>query len=408
MCISPIRIKNPNLGLTGPNAQFKDTTSQMIDVPCGVCAECVAARQLQYVQRLQMEELVNHLFFCTLTYNNESLPHVVTSTGYSIRYADVADVQRMMKRLRKRNAFGRPFRYFAVSELGSEKGRPHFHILFIVPKHEDDRLQDCMTLEKVMFDEVLKEWKRNVAPPVWSEKRGKFIPNTRHPVYRPLCTYVRKYVRGKLRTNYDLHYVNPTLSSGGSADVAFYVLKYMMKPSNRVIRLQQALHLNLDEDEYNDLWSLVRPRHFESEALGLGLVMFDKHQARSLHRRRYEVAPKIMEHLRRGIELSKRQPGEPMPSYFSPIDGQPRPLAKYYKSNGDIYTMMDFLDFFYASKKIDADNVIIKDDVPLNQLLKKESDFDDKVKNVQFQQTALELDDVFEDLDDEDFNLYLP
>lgn len=407
MCLSPIRIRNPNLGLVGPNAQFKDTTSQMIDVPCGVCAECVAARQMQYVQRLQMEELVNHLFFCTLTYNNESLPQVVTSTGYSIRYADVADVQRMFKRLRKRNAFGRPFRYFAVSELGGKKGRPHFHIIFIVPKREDDTFHDCMNLEKVMFDEVLAEWKRNVAPPVWSEKKGKFIPNSAHPDYRPLCTYVRKFVNGKLRTNFDLHYVNPMLSDGGSADVAFYVLKYMMKPSNRALRLQQALHLNLDADEYDDIWSLVRPRHFESEAFGLGLAEYDRQAAKSEHRRRYKVAPEVLEHLRKGIALSKRQPGETMPSYILPDDGSLRPLAKYYKSNGDIYTMLDFLDFFYASKKIDADNVIVKDDIHISQLLKKESDFEDKVKNVSFQQTALELDDVFDDFEDDDL-IYLP
>lgn len=125
MCISPIRIKNPNLGMTGPNAQFKDCVSRFIEVPCGVCADCVASRQMQLVQRLQVESLVNHLFFCTLTYNNECLPVVTTSTGYFIRFADVTDVQKMFKRLRKKNAFGRPFRYLAVSELGSKKGRPH-------------------------------------------------------------------------------------------------------------------------------------------------------------------------------------------------------------------------------------------------------------------------------------------
>ena len=125
MCLSPVRIKNPNLGLVGPNARFKDTTSHMINVPCGVCADCLRAKQMQYVQRLQCEELVNHLFFCTLTYNNDMIPQIVTSTGYSIRFADVRDLQNMFKRLRKRNAFGRPFRYFACSELGEGRGRPH-------------------------------------------------------------------------------------------------------------------------------------------------------------------------------------------------------------------------------------------------------------------------------------------
>lgn len=125
MCISPVSIENPNFGRHDRFAFMKDTVSRRINVPCGVCPECVQHRQLQFVQRLQMEELVNHLFFCTLTYNNDCLPNVGTSTGYSIRYADVSDVQNMMKRLRKRNAFGRPFRYFGVSELGSKRGRPH-------------------------------------------------------------------------------------------------------------------------------------------------------------------------------------------------------------------------------------------------------------------------------------------
>lgn len=250
-----------------------------------------------------------------------------------------------------------------------------------------------------MFDEVLNEWKRNVAPPIWSDKKQKYLPDTLHPVYRPLCTYVRKYVRGKLRTNFDLHYVNPTLSDGGTADVAFYTLKYMMKPSDRAVRLQQALRLNLPSDEYEDLWSFVRPRHFESEALGLGQVRYDRAEASIYHRRHYEVAAPVLEHLKNGINLSKGAPGEKMPTYFSPLDGSPHPLAKYYKDNGDIYTMQDFLDFFYSSH-MPADNVIVHDDVHISQLLKMEKDFDDKVDNVSFQQSASELDDLFDESND--------
>lgn len=125
MCISPVRIRNPNYGINNEGTRYKDTVSAFINVPCGHCSECVAIRQMSYVQRLQLESKKNHLFFCTLTYNNESLPSVLTSSGYSIRYADVADVQKMIKRLRKSNVFGRPFRYFGVSELGSSRGRPH-------------------------------------------------------------------------------------------------------------------------------------------------------------------------------------------------------------------------------------------------------------------------------------------
>lgn len=98
----------------------------MLRVPCGHCPECIANKQMQLVQRVQMESLSNYIFFATLTYNKDSLPHVLTSTGYDIPFADIRDLQNCFKRLRKSNAFTRSFRYFAVSELGSKKGRPHF------------------------------------------------------------------------------------------------------------------------------------------------------------------------------------------------------------------------------------------------------------------------------------------
>lgn len=378
MCISPIRIRNPNLGMIGPNAQFKDCKSQFINVPCGVCPQCVANRQMQLVQRIECESLVNHLFFCTLTYNNECLPVVSTSTGYDIRYADVSDVQNMFKRLRKRNAFSRPFRYFAVSELGSSKGRPHFHLLFFIPKYDDDDFNTCLTLQKTLFDEVLSEWKRNYG-------------SRKFPDYKPLCTYVRKYVHGRLRTNFDLHYVNPTLSSGAESDVAFYVLKYMMKPSNRIIRLQQALHLNLPDDEYESIWKIVKTRHFESEGFGFGTSDFDVVNGKRI----YRVPDKVLNHLKKGLKLSNRMPDEPIASFYSPVDGSSHPLAKYYKSRSEVFTMQDYLDFFYASSKIGADNFIPEEpiDNQTDQLIVK---FDKNVSLVEFSQSANEMDDLFD------------
>lgn len=243
----------------------------------------------------------------------------------------------------------------------------------MLPKYDGDDFNTCLSLQKVLFDAVLYEWRRNYG--TW-----------KNPDYKPLCTYVRKVVHGRLRSNYDLHYVNPTLSSGGSADVAFYVLKYMMKPSNRQIRLQQALKLNLPEDEFEDIWKLVKCRHFESVRFGLGVS--DK-----------KVIPKpIFDHLRHGLDLSKTQKDDPYPSYFSPLDGSKHPLAKYYKSQGDVYTMQDFLDFFYASKQ-DADNVIITDPDHISQIIKSEADFAKKQDQVEFRQTADEFDDLF-DFDD--------
>lgn len=126
MCTNPQTIPNPNFGCQDKGFGFmKDCSSRYIVVPCGHCPECIANKQMQFVQRIQMEELDNHLFFASLTYNDEMMPETACSNGHIIRFADKNDVQSMMKRLRKRNAFGRPFRYLAVSELGSKKGRPH-------------------------------------------------------------------------------------------------------------------------------------------------------------------------------------------------------------------------------------------------------------------------------------------
>lgn len=376
MCISPVRIPNPNAGMSGMKSTLmKDTTSKYINVPCGVCPECIAVRQMNFVQRIQMEALVNHLFFVTLTYNNDSLPIVTTSTGYDIRYADVQDVQRMFKRLRKSKALPRPFRYFGVSELGSEKGRPHFHFIILLPKEKTDSLSDCINMESVIFRAILHEWRRNYG-------------SSRNPDYKPLCTYVRKLIRGKIRTNYDCHYVNPILSDGQEADVGFYVLKYMMKPSKRVQRLQQALHMNLDPEEYEDVWKVVRPRHFESEAFGLGQVVLDE-------KRRYLIHPDVLSYLRNCVQRSKGN--FPSPRFFSPVNGNSFPLARYYQHFSEIYSYSDALDFYYLDKNGRADNVVIPDDRHGSQLIKSVNDFQSRLKRVEDYDFAQNLDELFDD-----------
>lgn len=242
-----------------------------------------------------------------------------------------------------------------------------------------------------MFDAVLREWKRNVTD-VFIYFRGKRVRDWRHPVWKSCCTYVRKFVNGRLRTNYDLHYVNPVYSDGGSADVAFYVTKYMLKPSSREERLQQALKLNLEPEEYDDVWNCVKSRHFESEALGLGQCVKEKRFGR-LH---YVVHPLVLEHLRNGITLSKSLGDDSYPRFVGPVDGKLFPLADYYIDNPDIYTMQDFLDFFYRSDRR-PDNVVIRDIVHPSQILKRFDDFDRKVSSVSFNQTANELDDLFDE-----------
>lgn len=194
-----------------------------------------------------------------------------------------------------------------------------------------------------MFNAVLAEWRRNYG-------------SRRKPDFKPCCTYVRRFVRGRLRTNFDLHYVNPALTAEGVADVGFYVTKYMMKPSDRTKRLQQALHLNLDEFEYEKVWSTVRPRTFAS--LGLGVngepTPFG-----------VEPDPKIVEYIKGCVKTSKGS--ESSPKFYNPQTGTSFPLSRYYRNKFYCYTHED--EAFFVGKQDRLDGNVVVDDTSLSQKL---------------------------------------
>lgn len=344
MCITPTLIKNPNFGFTGRYAFMKDTKSRYIKVPCGVCSECVHTRQMSLVQRCICESITGYPYFCTLTYNNDSLPVVSCSDGRDIRFADFSDFTNMIKRLRKSNAFGRAFRYMAVSELGSRRGRPHFHCLFFVQKYPEDTIFTPVHLESVLFKAVLSEWRRNYG-------------STRKPDYRPLCTFIRKWQSGRIKSTYDLHFVSPSTFNGSTSDVPFYVTKYMLKPSDKSVRLQRALKLNLPEDEYNSIWSVVRPRWISSLNFGFGVYGV---QSRDLdYAERLSILSKspAFSLVKESIERSLRS--SDFPCFYDPESGKPLPLSRYWKTFGNLFTEQDALSFFYKSPNQFEDNVSI-------------------------------------------------
>lgn len=319
------------------------------------------------VQRVQMESLDNYLFFATLTYNRESLPHLGVSSGYDIPFADVHDLQNCFKRIRVHNSFTRPFKYLFVSELGSKRGRPHFHVLFLLPKIDDSNLLRFekygitvpdneftpYNLEHIMFRVLLENWSRNVG-------------TRKHPVYKPICTYQCIYRAGKRLSNFDLHYVRPYYSEDSFSNVAFYVLKYMLKRSDRETRLQQALRLNLPVDEYESVWKIVRSRWVASKGFGLSL---DENG---------EISDKVLQHIRKGVNLSKD-----FPKFFNPSSGKSFPLSRYYKRFGKLFSFDDALRFYFDSDSSSMDSPIIRDsDKDYSQLLKSVSDYEKKINEV--------------------------
>lgn len=361
MCLKPVRIKNPNQGKK-PNKYNigKDLKSQYINVPCGHCKQCIALDQMYLVQRLQMECLVSHPFFCTLTYNNERLPKLTTSTGYDLTYVAYDDLTDMFKRLRRNNTLGRPFRYFAVTERGKKGHRPHIHLIWLLPKYEGDSKLTILNLERKLYKDILDNWVTNIG----CDKK---------PVYMPNCTYVRKIVAGRLRYNYDLHYCDPGLTKEGVSEVGFYVLKYMLKKDEWEGRLQQAMKLNLEPDEYWDTYKKVKSRGAWSKGFGLGRWSKD-----------YKIHPEVLKYLRECI--NKTPKNSKYPCFFTPTTGAQFPLAPFFKKFGEILTADEAIQFIKNRNPYESEEI-------------RPEEFDKAVHEFQRIQEKVEEHDLSHELD---------
>lgn len=320
MCMSPIRIPNPNFGIKSKFSQYKDITSHFIDVPCGHCKDCVRSLQLDTIQRMEMEAYNdNYIFFGTLTYKPKYLPVLTTSTGMDIPYANYEHIKNTFKRIRNDNKFSRPFRHFTVSERGSTKSRPHFHTLLYIPRFAGDTDFTPYILEEQIRYALLDEWTVNLG-------------SKRSPIYDTLLEYHEKRMFGKTYKNYDLHYVRPTLDDVCSS-VSFYVLKYLLKRSKYDKELFATLKSDLPADEFHKTWNIVRSRWITSKYFGLGV---DK----SYISNGVYVAPKIYAYLRQCIERTND-----FPLYYSPFSEQVFGLSSYYAHNGHIMTYNDSIRY---------------------------------------------------------------
>lgn len=313
-------IDNPYRGLSrvGIN-RYHDCTSQKIPVPCGNCPTCISLRQSYFVQRVQMESLDHHLFFCTLTYRQSQI-RTMNINGRKIKYADWSDVTNMFKRLRNR---GYQFSYFCVSEYGGNTHRPHFHFLMSVPKGVNETFWDIKALEHFWADRILGEWRRNYG-------------SKRKPKYKALCQLVVNHYG---RT-FDFHHVDPSATANGEGDVAFYVTKYLLKSDEWLDRLKSALKLNLSPEKFEEVWKILKPKCNISKDWGS------------------PSSPAVIQHIRKGIDKSKKG-SSLFPYFINPVTGQTFPLAPYYQKR--FMTLNDKEYFYLKGDDSRLDNIVESD-----------------------------------------------
>lgn len=166
---------------------YKSLLRVPIDIPCGQCMGCRVQKQQTWATRLMQEKRLHAASaFLTLTYNDDALPAGNTLVK--------ADLQKFMKRLRKRRPQG--LRFFACGEYGAQLERPHYHILLLNTSFPD-----------------MKKWKANGNNTLHvSAELSHLWPNGYHSigdVNNQTVNYVSGYViKKKMGPERNAHYGN--------------------------------------------------------------------------------------------------------------------------------------------------------------------------------------------------------
>lgn len=278
MCITPVKILNPNFG--GDFFAYEEGkvrsaskrllyTDMYIEVPCGKCVECRRSLYSSYLQRAQMESLSSYVYMITLTYDDAHIPSIsfTSDDGHvHIYYSDVKHLQDMFKRLRKYPIFDdRDFRYFSVTEYGTKKFRPHHHLMLFVSKLDTDNDVTPLHLEKELYSLVRSEWRVNVG--------SRRVPN-----YEPLFTYHSKLYSGKVYANYDLHLVTNDSDDDSPAvsSALKYLISYMLKPNEfeqYLISQVSTMSDHIPDDIFRKIKALLYTRVHMSKHFGFGFSL---------------------------------------------------------------------------------------------------------------------------------------
>lgn len=324
MCVSPRLVKNPYRKLSGKGLNYLHDDLNYTYVPCGVCPECLATKQLSVVQRLEIESSYSVVYCLMFSYQDKFLPEMCLPTGEVIRCFRRSDIQNMFYRIRHSGVLP-SFKFFYVSEYGGKHHRPHYHMMIFFPDNPD---YISPLFQQLVFDTFLNEWRINLG-------------SRRSPVYEPLLIYKKKFVGSRFYRNFDVQLLNK--SYGQDVKAAFYNSKYCVKSSAFVKYLYALVVDSHDGDKdsaYSDLRLCMPFRQF-SHNFGLP----DKNVFPDLYSSTVDM-------LRRSISLSISN-RLPYPHYYSPFNpGFSAPLARFYYNNPDIVTFDDAVKFIENGKNL--------------------------------------------------------
>lgn len=351
MCTNPISLRNPDFRGQGLAVRkYKDGISYLKPVkvwspdsvtdsafsrklvPCGTCEQCLAKRQLQWVQRCIEASRDSHVLFCTNTYK-DSMIKTMQCGDRILTYVNWSDFdESLIRSARDNDVFGRPFKYLACSEYGEKRHRAHIHYLLFIPIHDDDPTTYPFELADKWTKHMFKYWSRNMST------------SRKNPVREPCSLFIRRIIRNKIYSTYDVQPVIPSRSKRrlfpsqdifkeDELNVSFYVTKYVLKYDPYVRKTQQWMRQNLSDEEYNEKWNLFKPQVHTSKYFGL-----------SQDSEAY-IKSSLDEVLAAGVHHQ--------PRYVYP-DGSTAPLSRFYR-DGSAKINHCFLDADVAKRFITSD-----------------------------------------------------
>lgn len=152
----------------------------LMEVPCGHCSLCRHSYIEKWVTRCMLQESFDgqEPTFITLTYNDENYEEFrKLHEPDSKRAYHVKEMQQFTKKLRRdleRDGYLPTFKYFAVSEYGSRRGRLHYHVAIYgldpellsedtaryVESYSDKQRADCHVSSRVprIYNYIRANW----------------------------------------------------------------------------------------------------------------------------------------------------------------------------------------------------------------------------------------------------------
>lgn len=176
--------------------RFQDV--ERVYVPCGKCISCLSKRSKSWTLRLTTEYLkYDNNCVLTLTYNDEHLPE-----NSLLNYRDV---QLFLKRLRKKlNSIckGYKIRFACSCEYGSDRLRPHYHIIIFNWFPPDIDLLKPYKITK----RNSKLYKSEICDKLWSDDKGQIgfvdVGLVDYHTSRYICQYCVKKAIHKNHSEY--------------------------------------------------------------------------------------------------------------------------------------------------------------------------------------------------------------